>query len=428
MMKKISTASVSFLLCLVMAFTLSFVSSAAEESALSKVKNPESGLAAVSLRGDSMQFPENSLAAIESAAKQGADMVLVDVRKTADGVLVLLADENLSRMCVDTSGNPAEKNVSEIGIQELLTYKLRNSTGGLHEPVTESTVPTLKETLTAVKGKTLLLIDADWSLREDIYKALSENGALDSAVLLARGNKKEVSAFLSSKEAMPTVFGAYEGNVIWSATSYIDKTVAGGAAGVCLSAKNQYGVIYNSTVLSHFKNGGRAMINMTDPDLCGGREDNVRGWDEMIAKGYSVVITQNIPALRAYIERAEAEKTNLASLIELAQKQNTAVCSTASTNALKKEVQSAKESLQAQNAESELMQRAYALQVALGNLENRTENDRSSDTTVNTGRIVAAVLVIVGMLGLEVAFDVLRRKQVAVRRKRETKENHKTKE
>lgn len=313
-------------------------------------------------------------------------------------------------------------------MQALLTYKLRNSTGGIHEPVTEYTVPTLKAALTAVKGKTLLLVDADWTLREDIYKVLSENEALDSAVMLARGNKKEVSAFLSSKEAMPTVFGAYRGNVIWNATSYIDKTVESGAAGVCLSVKNQYGVIFNQTVLSHFKNGGRAAVNMTDPDLCGGREDNVRGWDEMSGKGYSVVITQNIPALRAYIERVGKEKANLAALIELAQKQNTAVCSTASANALKKEMQSAKEILSTQNSENELMQSAYALQTALNHLENRTENDSSRDTTVNTGRIVAAVLVIAGMLGLEVAFDVLRRKRVASRRKREAKENNKTNE
>jgi glycerophosphoryl diester phosphodiesterase len=46
----------------------------------------------VAHRGASMHFPENSIAAFRAAAEQGADAVELDVRLTADGVLVVSHD------------------------------------------------------------------------------------------------------------------------------------------------------------------------------------------------------------------------------------------------------------------------------------------------------------------------------------------------
>ena len=48
-------------------------------------------------RGDSMNAPENTMAAIILADENQADVIEIDVRQTADGVLVLMHDENLSR-------------------------------------------------------------------------------------------------------------------------------------------------------------------------------------------------------------------------------------------------------------------------------------------------------------------------------------------
>lgn len=52
---------------------------------------------AVAHRGASNRAPENTLSAVRSALARGADMVEVDVRRTADGALVLLHDETLRR-------------------------------------------------------------------------------------------------------------------------------------------------------------------------------------------------------------------------------------------------------------------------------------------------------------------------------------------
>jgi glycerophosphoryl diester phosphodiesterase len=48
-------------------------------------------------RGDSHEFPENSLAAFRSAVEKAADLVELDSRRTKDGVLVVLHDDTLDR-------------------------------------------------------------------------------------------------------------------------------------------------------------------------------------------------------------------------------------------------------------------------------------------------------------------------------------------
>ncbi|WP_367211021.1 glycerophosphodiester phosphodiesterase family protein [Sphingobacterium sp. R2] len=48
-------------------------------------------------RGAHLKQPENSIAAIEEAIRQGASVVEVDVRASKDGVLVLMHDKTVNR-------------------------------------------------------------------------------------------------------------------------------------------------------------------------------------------------------------------------------------------------------------------------------------------------------------------------------------------
>lgn len=56
-------------------------------------------------RGASKAFPENTLAAFQGAIDQGADGIELDVRRTADGALVLRHDDTLAdgRVVVETA-------------------------------------------------------------------------------------------------------------------------------------------------------------------------------------------------------------------------------------------------------------------------------------------------------------------------------------
>lgn len=62
---------------------------------------PQESALNIAHRGSSWLAPENSLAAIERAIVDGADYIELDVRATADGVLVLLHDRDLLRVAGD---------------------------------------------------------------------------------------------------------------------------------------------------------------------------------------------------------------------------------------------------------------------------------------------------------------------------------------
>ncbi len=87
--------------------------------------------------------PENTLAAIEIAIRQGAYRVELDVRHTRDGHIVLMHDETVDRT-TDGSGRVADLTLEEVQ---------RLHAGGT-EPV-----PTLEEVLRIARGRCKLLIE-----------------------------------------------------------------------------------------------------------------------------------------------------------------------------------------------------------------------------------------------------------------------------
>ena len=64
-------------------------------------------------RGHSLGAPEQTMAAYEMAIRLGADMIEADVRRTRDGVLVMLHDATLDRT-TDAAGAVAEQMLAEI--------------------------------------------------------------------------------------------------------------------------------------------------------------------------------------------------------------------------------------------------------------------------------------------------------------------------
>lgn len=390
------------------------VPASAEETAVSAaytaLKNPAGELIAVSKYGDTEHFPEQSLEGLLAASEAGADMVYVTVRKTADGYMVLMADENLSRMCVDTLGNVVDKAVADVGYHELSEYHLRNSTGSLHEKITAYTVPTLVDAAKALSGKSLLLVAGGWAFRDEIYDALSAENLLNSAVLLADGDKKEVKNWISEKPTMPLVLSAYHGNVVFSAKSVASKTLSGGAVGTLLSSSNPYGVVYGNAVLKEFTGKGRAAIDMTDPSLCGKREDNAIGWNDVTARGYSIIITDNITELCEYRARVIQQKERLSAALEAAQAVDVTLCSTQSANALKDAIAAGKAALASPASENSLMQANYSLRTAVEGLTNQTA-DGEKGATVTPGKVIAVILVVAALILLEIVLETARRKK-----------------
>ncbi|WP_372611809.1 glycerophosphodiester phosphodiesterase family protein [Halomonas sp.] len=101
-------------------------------------------------RGSSLVAPENTLAAVERAIQDRADMIEIDVRITADDQVMLYHDRRLTRLTGDT------RNLGELTREELDVFDVGSWFGDAYvgEPI-----PGLDEALIAVRGRSRLMIE-----------------------------------------------------------------------------------------------------------------------------------------------------------------------------------------------------------------------------------------------------------------------------
>jgi len=119
-------------------------------------------------RSAHLVHPENSLAAIRNAIEIGADIIELDVRKTKDGVYVLLHDEKIDR----TTGVKGE--VSNYTYDQLNAMPLLQNGQPTHERI-----PTFESALRAAKGHIMVDIDFKLDSTEDainVCKLIREAG------------------------------------------------------------------------------------------------------------------------------------------------------------------------------------------------------------------------------------------------------------
>jgi glycerophosphoryl diester phosphodiesterase len=100
--------------------------------------------------------PENSLAAIERAIAIGANIVELDIRKSADGELFIMHDDTLLRMA------GIDRDAETFTMAELQAIALREDDGGEHRATTQERIPTLKQALEIIRGR----IFADLDLKD----------------------------------------------------------------------------------------------------------------------------------------------------------------------------------------------------------------------------------------------------------------------
>ncbi|QTF94251.1 glycerophosphodiester phosphodiesterase family protein [Halomonas sp. BM-2019] len=128
-------------------------------------------VANIAHRGSSMAAPENTLAAVERAIQDGADYVEIDVRLTADDEVVLFHDRSLTRL----TGDP--RNLGELTREELESFDVGSWFGDAFQG---ERIPGLDETLAAVRGRSVLMIDLkpdpgrEVALVEGVIAALHE--------------------------------------------------------------------------------------------------------------------------------------------------------------------------------------------------------------------------------------------------------------
>ncbi|OJZ02141.1 MAG: hypothetical protein BGP15_11735 [Sphingobacterium sp. 40-24] len=140
-------------------------------------------------RGAHLEQPENSIAAIEEAIRQGASVVEVDVRATKDGVLVLMHDKTVNRTTTG-QGELAKQTYAEL--QQLHLRKKANGEASDH------VIPTLSEALRVAKGKIIVDLDFKEDRKEFIKKTYE--------LVEQEGMEDQVLFFLYDYKDMPKIY------------------------------------------------------------------------------------------------------------------------------------------------------------------------------------------------------------------------------
>lgn len=151
-MKKIYILSV---LC--MLSSISFAQSNLKEILKNFNKPAKENVMVVSHRGDWRNAPENSIQAFQNCIDMGVDMVELDLKKTKDGVLVLMHDKKIDRTM---NGKGFPENYT---LDSLKMLRLKNGVGCK----TRHQIPTFREVMELCKGKIMVNVDKGYDYFDD---------------------------------------------------------------------------------------------------------------------------------------------------------------------------------------------------------------------------------------------------------------------
>ncbi|MGN0469060.1 MAG: glycerophosphodiester phosphodiesterase family protein [Acutalibacteraceae bacterium] len=397
-----------FTLWLIMAFSVcTFVCASAENSAgAQKLFDNRGGIMSIAYRGDTASYPKNSLEGILSAAKKGADMISVSVRKTSDSVLVLCENEELNAVC-DTD----KTSVSSVTSDEFSKLKLKNNDGSVSRYKTVS----LEEAAKRIGENTVLILDNAWEYYDDVLSLCQNENLFGKMAIRTDVSSKQIKSVAGNNAQVLPVIGIYSANIVFNAQSHLKRLSQAGMPAVQYQSKNYFNVVYGNFTAKNYSKGenARAIAPMYDPDLSGQRPDNVSGWDEMIGLGFSVIETNNIEGLCAYIKQCDETRENLNGLIEKANAVDLSSFSQTSVKNLENAKKEAKVCLENKNTALGKLESACSdLSLSMNSLKASHQSDtQKGSLNITAGKIAAAVIFGALLLAGEVYVFKMRKKE-----------------
>lgn len=120
-------------------------------------------------------FPENAIETFANTLSGGPMLVEMDVRRTADGVLVIMHDESLERTTTGTG------NISDLTFAELSSLQLVDHEGN----VTPYRIPSLSEVLNWARGRAFVQLDLKRTVDvEELVGAIRANDAVSYSMVI----------------------------------------------------------------------------------------------------------------------------------------------------------------------------------------------------------------------------------------------------
>ena len=379
-----------FILSLILFTALSVSSAIAADASdiASDFSDGKKNIICIAHRGDWHSFPENSAEAINAAAEY--DAVSVDVRLTADGKPVLMADEKVDRMSVDGEGKSVSGKVSSFTLAQLKELYLRESNGGTDKKKTTCRIPELKEIYETAAGRTAVMLNVQENDFKTVYDYVKALGKLDETVFRINAKPQKIIELTRDLDGV-NVTGNYQGNIIFLAISAVKKYFAANIYTIEMGSTNGNGVLYDNFLMKRFVGSKRAMVSMVN-GRCGKRADNETGWDDLISRGYSVIETDFPAELTEYIRKTETAATDLEKNIDIYANTDLSPYTSETEKAFSSALSAAKKTLDGRSSFSELTDARSALQSAHDSLKVGAKKNVALKFRFTPVRIIAVVL------------------------------------
>ena len=243
------------------------------EAIAAQIHNPDSKYVVVAChRGDWRNFPENSIPAIESIIRMGADIMELDLKMTKDSVLVLSHDGTVTR-CTNFSSvfkNEPGKSarVKDLTLEEIKRLSLKRA----HNVAIDTLhMPTLREALLCCKDRICVNVDQGYEFYDEVLAITEELGVTDQ--ILIKG-KKPIDVVAAHEAKYPhnmmymPIVDIQRPSGIELFNSYLEQGVVPLAYEVCWQNNND--TAFDDACRKILDQGSKIWVNTIWASLCGG--------------------------------------------------------------------------------------------------------------------------------------------------------------
>ena len=254
-------------------------------------------------RGARAVAPENTMAGFRHAFAAGADAVELDVRATADGVLVVHHDATLSRaLCARADGGPVPRGLALRSLTAGALAAFRCGGPGEDGPRTEP-IPSLAEVLAWLRDEALparagFSLDVEVKHEEGRPDHSAPPGELARLVLaeLRRGDALRHVRVLSFSPAVLSALHALDPELplVVLGDGRSDDLVAVARAVGARGVGPRRSLLSKRRV-ARYREAGLSVLTWTVNDEA--------GWDEAIGHGVDAIVTDDPAALAAHLSR-----------------------------------------------------------------------------------------------------------------------------
>ncbi|MBQ9193809.1 MAG: glycerophosphodiester phosphodiesterase family protein [Bacteroidales bacterium] len=285
------------------------------EAIAAQIHDPSSRYVVVTVhRGDWRNFPENSIPAIESIIRMGADIMELDLKMTADSVLVLSHDADVRR-CTnfgsvfrDQPGKSAL--VKDLTLEEIKSLSLKRA----HNVEIDTLhVPTLREALLCCKDRICVNVDQGYEYYDQVLAITEELGVTDQ--ILIKG-KKPIEVVAAHEAAYPhnmmymPVVDIQRPSGMKLFNSYMEQNVVPLAYEICWQVNDG---TFEKVARQIIDQGSKVWVNTIWASLCGGdgndddaaylAEDPGQVYQQYLDNGVSMIQTDRPELLIGWLTK-----------------------------------------------------------------------------------------------------------------------------